>query len=198
MARSMAVVSKLKQMFQTGSGTSLKQAFKSQQEAALATWRRAAARHLDGESIDIGELVEVGPQIGIPGPAVASTFSKDVETLREAREHEEYVAKMHAAALQADADAVGMADEVIRLNQALADAIRRRDAPQYVWSGHAFAGAPLHQLRINNPRLWDDGRRIDEHRFEDALSLPVQPLEGTAPADPYGDEAGFIVDGKDD
>lgn len=197
MARSSTLVGKVRSMFTTGTGTSLKQAFRNQQQEALDLWRKAVADHLAGRSIDISALAVAGPQIGVQQADVPAAFSKDCDTYREFVELEEHANRMDAAADEAEKLAIGAAGEIERLNQELAAAIQRRDAG--VWSrvGAAHSRSPANHIRRSNPRLFDDGRDIDAVQFEAGLSLPVEPLATKSGSEFDADGTGWIVSDDD-
>ncbi len=181
---------RMRSMFTTkgGDARSLRQAFASQRDAALSTWREAVAAHATGKPIDIAAISVAGPLIGVEQSQVPAVFSRDVEVFKEAREHEEHANKMDAAAVAAEQAARGAAEEIEKLNMALAAAIQRRDSGVWSHVAASHSRTPLNALKRSNPRLWDDQRDVEPDRYEAALSLEVTPLPTANHADDDGAE----------
>jgi hypothetical protein len=181
----MGVIAAAKSMFR-GSKADLAKAFAGQQTDALARWRAAVAAHAAGRPIDLGELTQVGPQIGVPQAKLAATFSRDVEVWQQAAEYAKDVIKAKANAAEADRLAAGGREEVERLQAELAAATQRLNGLPWAHAAAAFAERPLHALKCDpaNARLWNLSHDVSPERAAETLSLPVSALEVPAGVQP--------------
>lgn len=156
---------------------SVLEGFANVREKALASWRKAVQDHCQGRPIDLPKLLEAGPSIGIATSSVAQVFDQDCQVFAQHQEQLKTVAQEEAIHRQNQAEADGMEKEVERLQEALNQALIKRNAPRWSAQSLGHAKGDLERLERTHARLWDRGRQDNPQAFEEALSLPGEASE---------------------
>ena len=161
---------------------SIRSALLKPRTTAITAWRAAVAAHVRGKAVDIVALKAAGQELGLPAPAVAGAFDRDVQALVA---YEAAVADLAVVAQQMPAVTKAAVAARKRIPELQAELERLVDA--------ASTELPMAGEMASRKRLRDGIEQDNPRLFAASFAGEAEPVAEPVAIEADEDEAVFIV-----